>query len=133
MPLHLFQRQYEQLSQFERGGIISMMEAGWSARRVARLLGRSDCVVTSGSERCHLHENQAQDALDRSFVEKTATSTMLGLTQQGCQKTVSTLSLPFLGLPDTQICLQSSIFGIIWDGELDELERTRGKVIANME
>ncbi|GFU49068.1 transposable element Tcb1 transposase [Trichonephila clavipes] len=27
-----------------RGGIIGMMEAGWSARRVARQLGRSDCV-----------------------------------------------------------------------------------------
>ncbi|GFT89480.1 uncharacterized protein TNCV_4387481 [Trichonephila clavipes] len=28
------------------------------------------------------------------------------------------LLLPFLGLPNTQICLQSSISGIIWDGEL---------------
>ncbi|GFX06467.1 transposable element Tcb2 transposase [Trichonephila clavipes] len=45
MPLHRFRRQYEQLSQFERGRIISMMEAGWSARRVARQLRRSDCVV----------------------------------------------------------------------------------------
>ncbi|GFX19077.1 transposable element Tcb2 transposase [Trichonephila clavipes] len=31
---------------------------------------------------------------------------------------VSVLLLPFLGLPNPQICLQSSIFGIIWDGEL---------------
>ncbi|GFV83105.1 transposable element Tcb2 transposase [Trichonephila clavipes] len=45
MPLSRFQRQYEQLSQFERGRIIGMMEAGWSARRVARELGRSDRVV----------------------------------------------------------------------------------------
>ncbi|GFS67983.1 transposable element Tcb2 transposase [Trichonephila clavipes] len=46
MPLCRFRRQYEQLSQFERGRIIGMMEAGWSARRVAaRQLGRSDCVV----------------------------------------------------------------------------------------
>ncbi|GFY00725.1 transposable element Tcb2 transposase [Trichonephila clavipes] len=45
MTLRRFRRQYEQLSQFERGRIISMMEAGWSARRVARQLGRSDCVV----------------------------------------------------------------------------------------
>ncbi|GFX69887.1 transposable element Tcb1 transposase [Trichonephila clavipes] len=50
------------------------MEAGWSARRVARQLGRSDCVVTTGSERCHLHEDQTQDALDRPVVEKTAAS-----------------------------------------------------------
>ncbi|GFX63228.1 transposable element Tcb2 transposase [Trichonephila clavipes] len=31
-------------------------------------------VETKGSERCHLHEDQAQDALDRPVVEKTATS-----------------------------------------------------------
>ncbi|GFV74459.1 uncharacterized protein TNCV_5129011 [Trichonephila clavipes] len=47
------------------------MEARWSARRVTRQLGRSDCVVTSGSKRCHLCEDQAQDALDRPIVKKT--------------------------------------------------------------
>ncbi|GFV95377.1 transposable element Tcb2 transposase [Trichonephila clavipes] len=41
MPLRRFQRQFEQLTQFERGRIIDMMEA----RRVARQLGHSDCVV----------------------------------------------------------------------------------------
>ncbi|GFW33841.1 uncharacterized protein TNCV_3589261 [Trichonephila clavipes] len=46
--------------------------------------------------------------------------TMLDHTKQGCHKTVSSLLLPFLGLPDPQICLQSSISGIIWDGELRE-------------
>ncbi|GFX40272.1 transposable element Tcb2 transposase [Trichonephila clavipes] len=45
MPLCRFRRQYEQPSQFERGRIIGMMKAGWSARRVARRLGRSDCIV----------------------------------------------------------------------------------------
>ncbi|GFU55039.1 uncharacterized protein TNCV_425471 [Trichonephila clavipes] len=45
MPLRRFRRQYEQLSQFERRRIIDMMETGWSARRVARQLGRSDCVA----------------------------------------------------------------------------------------
>ncbi|GFV38408.1 transposable element Tcb2 transposase [Trichonephila clavipes] len=45
MPLRRFRRQYEQLSQFERGRIIGMREDGWSAWRVARQLGRSDCVV----------------------------------------------------------------------------------------
>ncbi|GFX80764.1 transposable element Tcb2 transposase [Trichonephila clavipes] len=45
MPLRRFRRQYEQLSQFERGRIIVMMEAEWSARRIARQLGHSDCVV----------------------------------------------------------------------------------------
>ncbi|PRD34538.1 UNVERIFIED_CONTAM: hypothetical protein NCL1_14328 [Trichonephila clavipes] len=38
------------------------------------LLGRSDCVGTSGSERCHPHEDLAQDTLDKPVVEKTTTS-----------------------------------------------------------
>ncbi|GFS76308.1 transposable element Tcb1 transposase [Trichonephila clavipes] len=38
MLLGHFQRQYEQLSQFERGRIIGMMETGLSARLVARQL-----------------------------------------------------------------------------------------------
>ncbi|GFV37077.1 uncharacterized protein TNCV_791641 [Trichonephila clavipes] len=46
MSLRRFRRQYEQLSQFERGRIIGMMKAGWSARRVTHQLGRSDYVVT---------------------------------------------------------------------------------------
>ncbi|GFX76028.1 transposable element Tcb2 transposase [Trichonephila clavipes] len=45
MPLRRFRRQYEQLSQFESGRIIGMMEAGWSAGRVSRQLGRFECVV----------------------------------------------------------------------------------------
>ncbi|GFW01500.1 transposable element Tcb2 transposase [Trichonephila clavipes] len=45
MPLRRFRRQHERLSQFERGRIIGRMEAGCSAMRVARQLGRSDCVV----------------------------------------------------------------------------------------
>ncbi|GFU44916.1 transposable element Tcb2 transposase [Trichonephila clavipes] len=49
MALNRFRRQYEQLSQFERGRIIGMMEAGWSAKQVARQLGRSDCVPTASS------------------------------------------------------------------------------------
>ncbi|GFT01123.1 transposable element Tcb2 transposase [Trichonephila clavipes] len=45
MSLCRFRRQKEQLSQFKRGRMISMMEAEWSSRRVARQLGLSDCVV----------------------------------------------------------------------------------------
>ncbi|GFT91534.1 transposable element Tcb2 transposase [Trichonephila clavipes] len=40
----IIRRQYKQLSH-ERGRILGMMEAGWSARRVARQLCHSDCVV----------------------------------------------------------------------------------------
>ncbi|PRD29595.1 UNVERIFIED_CONTAM: hypothetical protein NCL1_28901 [Trichonephila clavipes] len=67
-----------QLSQFERGRIIGMVEAGWSAKRVSRQLCRTNCVVRrcwdNGSQRCHLYEDQAQDTLDRPVIEKTATS-----------------------------------------------------------
>ncbi|GFV15943.1 uncharacterized protein TNCV_857211, partial [Trichonephila clavipes] len=45
MPLRRFRRQYELLSQFEGWRVIGMMEAGWSAWRVVRQLGRSDCVL----------------------------------------------------------------------------------------
>ncbi|GFU73998.1 uncharacterized protein TNCV_1641251 [Trichonephila clavipes] len=36
---------------------------------------------------------------------------------QGSLKTVSALFLSFIGLPDPQMCLQTSISGIIWDGD----------------
>ncbi|GFX02688.1 transposable element Tcb1 transposase [Trichonephila clavipes] len=57
------------------------------------------------------------------------------LTRQGCHKIVFKLLLPFLGLPDPQMYLQSSVSGIIWDGEwgIPRDERTRDKVAANME
>ncbi|GFY07977.1 uncharacterized protein TNCV_2580091 [Trichonephila clavipes] len=38
--------------------------------------------------------------------------------RQGCHKTVFALLLPFIDLPESQICLQSSISGINWDGKL---------------
>ncbi|GFX21208.1 hypothetical protein TNCV_2251561 [Trichonephila clavipes] len=42
IPLRRFRRKYEQLSQFESGRIVGMMEAGMSARQVARQLGLSE-------------------------------------------------------------------------------------------
>ncbi|GFV47884.1 transposable element Tcb2 transposase [Trichonephila clavipes] len=51
MPLRHFRRQYEPLSQFERRRIIGIMEVWWSARRVARQLGRSDCVWCRAREK----------------------------------------------------------------------------------
>ncbi|GFV78287.1 uncharacterized protein TNCV_94471 [Trichonephila clavipes] len=193
MPLRHFRRQYEQLLQFERGRITGMMEAGWSARRVAHQLGCSDCVVwkcwdqwiretsslatnpdsisrydnsvcvwrphgeclnpafalqqhiaptagvmvwgaiayntrsllvlmrgTMAAQR-YVHDILQPHVLSLSYngsQEPFFNKTMLGLTRQGCHKTVSALLLPFLGQPDLHICLQSSISGIIWDGEL---------------
>ncbi|GFX88337.1 HTH_38 domain-containing protein [Trichonephila clavipes] len=45
MPLSRKRRHYEQLTDFDRGRIISLREAGWSNRRIGRHLGRSDMVV----------------------------------------------------------------------------------------
>lgn len=45
MPLRRNRRQYEQLTEFERGRIVGLREAGWSNRRIGRHLGRSDMVV----------------------------------------------------------------------------------------
>ncbi|GFS94214.1 hypothetical protein TNCV_3786711 [Trichonephila clavipes] len=36
---------YEQLSEFERGRIIGLKEAGWANRRIARHMGRSDAAI----------------------------------------------------------------------------------------
>ncbi|GFW04028.1 uncharacterized protein TNCV_2051441 [Trichonephila clavipes] len=78
MSLGRFRRQYDQLSPFERGRTIGMIIAGWTARQVNRQLRRFQCVV----RRCwdqwirkyHLDEDQAQEAFDRTIVQKTATS-----------------------------------------------------------
>ncbi|GFV08065.1 transposable element Tc1 transposase [Trichonephila clavipes] len=55
MPLRHNRRQYEQLTDFDRGLIIGLREAGWSNRRIGRHLGRSDMVVArcwqSGSQK----------------------------------------------------------------------------------
>ncbi|GFW53250.1 transposable element Tcb2 transposase [Trichonephila clavipes] len=251
MPLRRFQRQYKQLLQFEKGRIIGMMEAGWSTRRVARCLGRFDCVPTASSvtiqaqvapsleasvssrtirrrlaegcfgswcplrvlpltsthrrlhlEWCHARGNRTAakwnqvifsdksrfnlscdanrvrvwrplgECLNPAFVLQRHTTHTAGVMVRGaiayntrsplvlirgtmtvqryvhdilqlhelplmqwlpgalsqldnarphtvsCHKTVSALLLLFLGLPDPQICLQSSISGIVWDGEL---------------
>ncbi|GFX88268.1 hypothetical protein TNCV_1066841 [Trichonephila clavipes] len=45
MPLRRNRRQYEQLTDFDRGSIIGLREAGWSNRRIGRHLGQSDMVV----------------------------------------------------------------------------------------
>ncbi|GFX08367.1 transposable element Tcb1 transposase [Trichonephila clavipes] len=45
MPLRRNRRQYEQLTDFDRGRIIGLREAGWSNRRIGRHLGWSDMVV----------------------------------------------------------------------------------------
>ncbi|GFY10499.1 uncharacterized protein TNCV_2565271 [Trichonephila clavipes] len=45
MPGKRSRRQFSQLSEFERGMIIGMKIAGWSTRRVAGQVDRSECAV----------------------------------------------------------------------------------------
>lgn len=45
MPRRRVREQYEQMSPFERGRAIGLKEAGWSNRRIARHLGRSDATI----------------------------------------------------------------------------------------
>ncbi|GFU52512.1 uncharacterized protein TNCV_2115091 [Trichonephila clavipes] len=45
MPDKRARRHFSQLSEFERGVIIGMKTAGWSTRRVAGQLDRSECAV----------------------------------------------------------------------------------------
>ncbi|GFU84435.1 transposable element Tc1 transposase [Trichonephila clavipes] len=52
MPLRRNRRQYEQLTDFDRGRIIGLREAGWSNRRIGRHLGRErygSCSVLRNS------------------------------------------------------------------------------------
>ncbi|GFY14318.1 transposable element Tcb1 transposase [Trichonephila clavipes] len=45
IPLRRNRRQYEQLTDFDRGRKIGLREAGWSNRRIGRNLGQNDMVV----------------------------------------------------------------------------------------
>ncbi|GFX31094.1 HTH_Tnp_Tc3_2 domain-containing protein [Trichonephila clavipes] len=45
MNLRGIRAHYEQLSEFERGRIIELKEAGWADRRIARHMGRSDAAI----------------------------------------------------------------------------------------
>ncbi|GFX58990.1 transposable element Tcb2 transposase [Trichonephila clavipes] len=208
MLLSRFSRQYEQLSQFEKMRIIGMMEAAWSARRLARQLGHSDCVPTASLAvsqeqvtpslggpcvssnhrkrmaeghlglRCPSDDNRVREwtprgerlkpafALQRhttptagvmvwgviAYITRSPLVLICGTTttkqyfhyvmqprvlplmqwlpeaifqQDNAQPHSPTVSqdclrmlLPFLGLPDPQICFHSNISVIIWDGEL---------------
>ncbi|GFU76118.1 uncharacterized protein TNCV_2036031 [Trichonephila clavipes] len=55
-------RHFSQLSEFERGLIIGMKTAGWSTRRVAGQVDRSECAVRNSWEQwtqegTHVREN----------------------------------------------------------------------------
>ncbi|GFX85152.1 HTH_Tnp_Tc3_2 domain-containing protein [Trichonephila clavipes] len=45
MPRRRIRADYEQLSEFERGRIIGLKEAGWANLRISRHLGRNDVAI----------------------------------------------------------------------------------------
>ncbi|GFX47664.1 uncharacterized protein TNCV_699181 [Trichonephila clavipes] len=61
MPCRRIRAHYEQLSEFERGRIITLEEAGWANRRIACHMGRRDADIRrclqewadNGSFQCH--------------------------------------------------------------------------------
>ncbi|GFT54986.1 transposable element Tcb2 transposase [Trichonephila clavipes] len=90
MPLRRNRRQYEQLTDFDRGRIISLREAGWSNRRIGRHLGRSDMVVarcwqqwiTEGRvyRRGGAIKRNHKETTDRSWLEEPTSAKTLPLT-----------------------------------------------------
>ncbi|GFX34423.1 hypothetical protein TNCV_3656611 [Trichonephila clavipes] len=74
MPLRRNRRQYEQLTDFDRGRIIGLREAGWSNRRIGRPLGRSDMVVLRCwqqwiTEGCTVAEVPSRETIRRRLTE----------------------------------------------------------------
>ncbi|GFT13082.1 hypothetical protein TNCV_431831 [Trichonephila clavipes] len=74
MPLRRNRRQYEQLTDFDRGRIIGLREAGLSNRRIGRHLGRSDMVVallaTVDHRRHPVPSRETIKTTDRSWFEE---------------------------------------------------------------
>ncbi|GFU62068.1 transposable element Tc1 transposase [Trichonephila clavipes] len=74
MPLRRNRRQYEQLTDFDRGRIIGLREACWSNKRIGRHLGRSDKLLgvgNSGSRKveCTVAEVPSRETIRRRLTE----------------------------------------------------------------
>ncbi|GFW94511.1 HTH_Tnp_Tc3_2 domain-containing protein [Trichonephila clavipes] len=67
MPLRRNRWQYEQLTNFDRGRIIGLREAGWWNRRIGRHLGRSDMVVVKVE--CTVAEVPSRETIRRRLTE----------------------------------------------------------------
>ncbi|GFX61348.1 transposable element Tcb1 transposase [Trichonephila clavipes] len=65
MPGKRARRYFSQLSQFERGLIIAMKTAGWSTRRVAGQVDRSECAVRNCWEREGTHARKTGSGATR--------------------------------------------------------------------
>ncbi|GFU99164.1 transposable element Tcb2 transposase [Trichonephila clavipes] len=68
MSLRHFRRLYEQLSQFEKGRIIGMIKAGWSARQVPRQC-HSDCVTSRREDRHIVRDARVQPTVSSAAIQ----------------------------------------------------------------
>lgn len=106
MPRCIIRAHYEQLSEFDRGRIIGLKEAGWTNRRIARHLSRSDATIRrcwqgwvengrvqrqDGSGRPRATTNREDRAIVRSAV--TAPSSSLSTIRRSTQTPVSTMTI----------------------------------------
>ncbi|GFU59593.1 HTH_Tnp_Tc3_2 domain-containing protein [Trichonephila clavipes] len=84
MPHRKIRAYYEQLSEFQRGRIIGMKEAGWANRRIAGHMGRSDTAI----RRCW------QEWVDRVRFQRhdgSAPDSSLSTTRRATRTRVSTM------------------------------------------
>ncbi|GFU60472.1 HTH_Tnp_Tc3_2 domain-containing protein [Trichonephila clavipes] len=90
MPLCKIRAHYGQLSEFERGRIVGMKEAGWANWRIVRHMGRGDVVIRRswqewvGSGRFKRHDGSdgltaTTDRKDRLVVRSAVTEPDSGL------------------------------------------------------
>ncbi|GFU39851.1 transposable element Tcb2 transposase [Trichonephila clavipes] len=70
------------------------MEAGWSARRVARQLGRSDCVPSGMSITSCNHVLPLMQQLPGIIFQQDIARPHTGRMSQDCLRTVTTLPRP---------------------------------------
>ncbi|GFS71417.1 transposable element Tcb2 transposase [Trichonephila clavipes] len=66
MPGKRARRHFSQLSEFEKGLIIGMKTAGWSTRRVAGQVDRSECVVRN----CWEHAQKTGSGVIRKITRR---------------------------------------------------------------
>ncbi|GFX95561.1 HTH_Tnp_Tc3_2 domain-containing protein [Trichonephila clavipes] len=97
---------YELLSEFERGRIIGLKEAGWVNRRIARYMGRSKAAIRicwqewmdngrfqrhDGSDRCRSTSDWEDEFTVRSAV--TAPDSLLSTIRHATYTRVSTMTI----------------------------------------
>nr|XP_042894539.1 uncharacterized protein LOC122268610 [Parasteatoda tepidariorum] len=106
MPRCRIRAHYEQLSEFGRGRIIELKEAGWTNRRTARHLSRSDAAIQrcwqGWLENCRV-QRQDGSGRPRATTERkarvivraavTAPSSSLSTIRRSTQTLVSTMTI----------------------------------------